>query len=201
MLRPHHDKLRAQLPNWLTISRVAVIVPIALLLTYWTTPLGYALACLLSAYAMITDYWDGYLSRKWNVVSDFGRLLDPVADKLLVASLLILLSIQGYGHPLAVTLIMLREITVSALREFAQEHGIILHVTKMAKYKTTLQMIAAFLLLLAGTMPDMLSLHYTGDGVLWAACWLTCYTGYDYAKALMQKLSTTSATEDNGNSI
>lgn len=184
-MRINKELIRAELPNWLTISRVVVIAPICLLLLYVPTPFGYGVACFLSAYAMITDYFDGYLSRKWNVVSDFGRLLDPVADKLLVAALLIVLSVQGYGHPLAVTLIMLREIMVSALREYSQERGVVLHVTTLAKYKTTLQMIAAFALLVAGIFPDDAALKHLGEGLLWGATLLTCYTGYDYFNATM----------------
>ncbi len=178
---------KKHLPNWLTISRVLVIFPICLLLVFFPTPIGYAIACFFASYAMVTDYFDGYLSRKWGVTSDFGRLLDPIADKLLIAALLILLTVHGHGHPLAVILIMLREITVSALREFTQERGVILHVTMMAKYKTTLQMIAAFGLLISGILPENEAVHYIAEGLLWAASWLTCYTGYDYFKAAMRQ--------------
>lgn len=169
------------------MSRVLVIIPICLLLIFFPSPLGYMIACIFASYAMVTDYFDGYLSRKWGVTSDFGRLLDPIADKLLIAALLILLTVHGHGHPLAVILIMLREITVSALREFTQERGVVLHVTMIAKYKTTLQMIAAFGLLISGMFPEHIGLHYSAEGLLWAASWLTCYTGYDYFKEAMRQ--------------
>jgi cardiolipin synthase (CMP-forming) len=176
--RRHH--FRKQIPNWLTISRVVVILPICLLLAFGDSPTSYSVATVLSTYAMITDYFDGYLSRKWQAVSDLGRLLDPVADKLLVAALLILLSAKGFGHPLAVTAIMLREIFISGLREFMQEKQIIIHVSVLAKYKTATQMLACFLLLLAGALPDITWMHMAGSGVLWIAAALTIITGIDY---------------------
>jgi cardiolipin synthase (CMP-forming) len=186
-MKRDRDYYKQHLPNWLTISRVAVVLPICVLMVFFPTPLGFFIACVFASYAMVTDYFDGYLSRRWHVTSDFGRLLDPIADKLLIAALLILLTVHGYGHPLAVILIMLREITVSALREFTQAKGVTLHVTTMAKYKTTFQMVAAFALLISAIFPNIMVIDIIAEVLLWTGCVLTCYTGYDYFKAAMRQ--------------
>ncbi len=175
-------QIKQRLPNWLTISRVVVILPIALLLYFGETQTSYGLALALTLYAVITDFFDGYLSRRWHATSDFGRLLDPVADKLLVAALLVLLCTDGLGHPLAVTAIILREIFISALREFMQERQVVIHVTKLAKYKTTTQMIACLILLIAGFLPSLPWIATTGDIALWLAALLTWITGIDYIR-------------------
>jgi cardiolipin synthase (CMP-forming) len=174
---------RKAFPNGLTISRVAVIMPIALVLAYYPTSEGYVVALMLSLYAMVTDFFDGYLSRKWGVVSDLGRLLDPVADKLLVAVLLVMLCAHGIGHPLAVSAIVFRELFISGLREFLQERRIVLHVSKIAKYKTASQMVACVGLLLAGIWPQYSALLISAEAVLWVAAALTMYTGLDYTLA------------------
>jgi cardiolipin synthase (CMP-forming) len=174
---------RKAFPNGLTISRVAVILPIALILAYMPTPAGYGIALTLSIYAMLTDFFDGYLSRKWGVVSDLGRLLDPVADKLLVAVLLVMLCAHGIGHPLAVSAIVFRELFISGLREFLQEKRVVLHVSTIAKYKTTSQMLACLGLLLAGIWPEHTVLLSAAESLLWVAAALTLYTGLDYTLA------------------
>jgi cardiolipin synthase (CMP-forming) len=185
-MNPRH--LRPQIPNALTISRVIVILPIALLLEYGTTPTAYAVALVLSLYAMVTDFFDGYLSRKWGVVSDLGRLLDPVADKLLVAVVLIMVCAKGIGSPLAVSCIIFREIFISGLREFMQEKRVILHVSTLAKYKTATQMIACAGLLMAGIWQEEVFLRMASEAVLWIAAILTLLTGYEYLKAALKQL-------------
>jgi cardiolipin synthase (CMP-forming) len=179
--RPHPFK--QQLPNWLTISRVLVILPVCLLLMYGETRTAHFITFALCAYAMITDFFDGYLSRKWGVVSDLGRLLDPVADKLLVAAILIVLAAKGVGHPLAVTAIMLRELFISGLREFMQEKRVILHVSGLAKYKTATQMVSCLVLLLAYGVPEWEWLRQSGEAVLWVAAVLTVITGVEYFRS------------------
>ncbi len=187
-MQPTPSPLRRQLPNWLTISRVAVILPIALLLSGSASPADYALALILSVYAMLTDFFDGYLSRKWDVVSDLGRLLDPVADKLLVAVLLILLSAGGIGSALAVSAIIFREIFISGLREFMQERRIVIHVSVLAKYKTATQMVACIALLISGIWQAYPAMRLAAEGALWAAAVLTLLTGADYLKAALKEL-------------
>lgn len=143
--------MKHSIPNLLTYSRIAVI-PLFIAAFYmgpnyqWA-PLG------LFLYAAITDFFDGYLARKWNVTSDIGRVLDPIADKLLVTAALIMLLMNDAfydveGLLLIATLIILsREIFVSGLRESLENKHITLHVSKLGKWKTTMQMIAVGMLL------------------------------------------------------
>ncbi len=137
--------------------------------------------------ASVTDFFDGYLARIWNQTSNIGRMLDPIADKLLIASILLLVAADGTiaGWSLwAAIIILCREILVSGLREYLAELKVSVPVTRIAKWKTTVQMVAiAFLL--AGPAGDKV-LPYTteiGIGLLWIAALLTMYTGYDYFRA------------------
>ena len=134
--------------------------------------------------ASITDFFDGYLARIWNQTSNIGRMLDPIADKLLIASILLLVAADGTiaGWSLwAAIIILCREILVSGLREYLADLKVSVPVTRIAKWKTTAQMVAiAFLL--AGPAGDKV-LPYTtqiGIALLWIAALLTMYTGYDY---------------------
>ena len=137
--------------------------------------------------ASITDYLDGYLARIWNQTSNIGRMLDPIADKLLVASVLLLMAadgtIAGWSLWAAIT-ILCREILVSGLREYLAALKVSVPVTQIAKWKTTAQMFAlAFLL--AGPAGDKIVPYTTEMGItlLWIAAVLTFYTGYDYFRA------------------
>ena len=137
--------------------------------------------------ASVSDLFDGYLARIWNQTSNIGRMLDPIADKLLIASILLLVAADGTiaGWSLwAAIIILCREILVSGLREYLAELKVSGPVTRIAKWKTTVQMVAiAFLL--AGPAGDKV-LPYTteiGIGLLWIAALLTMYTGYDYFRA------------------
>jgi CDP-diacylglycerol--glycerol-3-phosphate 3-phosphatidyltransferase len=186
MLPPH---LKHKLPNWLTISRVLVILPIALLLHWSDSPVGYIAVMLLFCYACATDWWDGYLARKWKCSSDMGRLLDPVADKLLVAVLLIMLCAKGVAHPLAVSAIMVREVFISGLREFMQERHIIVHVSTLAKCKTALQMFACWMFLWAGIFPQEVRFDASAQTALWCAMILTIWTGWDYFRAASRSIN------------
>ncbi len=137
--------------------------------------------------ASITDFFDGYLARIWNQTSNIGRMLDPIADKLLVASILLLVAADGTiaGWSLwAAIIILCREILVSGLREYLAELKVSVPVTRIAKWKTTVQMVAiAFLL--AGPAGDKILPYTTEIGIvlLWVAALLTMYTGYDYFRA------------------
>lgn len=176
-----------QIPNILTISRVLAIIPIIAILSISHTEASYVWVMLLFAYACITDFVDGYLSRKWNCISDLGRLLDPIADKLLIAVLLIMLIPAGAVSEIAVSLILIRELFISGLREFMQEQKIIIHVTALAKCKTALQMVACGLFLCAGIFPDEMRLLISAKITLWFAVFLTVVTGLEYfLKALKQ---------------
>ena len=174
------------LPNVLTYGRIAAVPIVAALLMYggdnarWTA-LG------IYIFAAITDFLDGYLARLWQQQSSLGRMLDPIADKVLVAVVLLVLSTDDLlrgGHLWAAIIIMSREVLVSGLREYLGELQVSVPVTKIAKYKTAVQMIAIGFLI-AGPAGETV-LPYTifiGLALLWIAAALTLYTGYDYFRA------------------
>jgi CDP-diacylglycerol--glycerol-3-phosphate 3-phosphatidyltransferase (EC 2.7.8.5) len=141
----------------------------------------------LFAVASLTDFLDGYLARIWKQTSNIGKMLDPIADKLLVSSVLLLLAADGTiaGWSLwAAIIILCREILVSGLREYLAALKVSVPVTRIAKWKTTIQMVAiAFLL--AGPAGDKVLPYTTEIGItlLWVAALLTIYTGYDYFRA------------------
>lgn len=179
------------IPNMLTYGRI-VAVPLIVLCFFIEGQLASSdfarwTALGLFVVASITDFLDGYLARIWNQTSNIGRMLDPIADKLLVASVLLLMAadgtIAGWSLWAAIT-ILCREILVSGLREYLAALKVSVPVTRIAKWKTTLQMIAiAFLL--AGPAGETV-LPYTteiGIALLWIAAALTIYTGYDYFRA------------------
>ena len=176
------------LPNILTYARIAAI-PVVIGCVYWQSILDgplwlrwVALAVFIAA--GITDYLDGYYARIWNQQSAFGRMLDPIADKLLVASCLLMLAADGIIHGWslwAAIVILCREILVSGLREYLAALRVSVPVTKLAKWKTTVQLIAIGFLL-AGPAGDEVvpMVSMIGLALLWASAILTMYTGYDY---------------------
>lgn len=177
--------MKKSLPNLLTLSRILVIP--ALVLTFnikgnW----GYWLTAGLFTLASVTDFFDGHLARAWQVQSKMGQFLDPIADKLLVATSLLLLVGEGRADVLPAIAILCREIMVSGLREFLAEWRVGVPVSRLAKYKTGFQMVALFLLLLGGGGPAGTLL--LGRILLWAAALLTLVTGYAYLKTGMKHL-------------
>jgi len=174
-----------QLPNILTISRIGSIPVLIALLLFIDDPAGSWLAFSAYTYACITDFFDGYLARAWHQSSAFGRFLDPIADKLLVASvLLVLVGINRVSDITVIpaAIILCREILVSGLREFLAELRVPLPVSVLAKWKTAMQMLALGFLLVGPSGPDFGPLTTTEIGVygLWGAALLTLITGYDY---------------------
>lgn len=168
------------LPNLLTISRI-VVIPVIFLSIYITTKSWAVFSAVLFIIASITDYFDGYLARSHNETSVFGRLLDPIADKLLVASaLIVILAKPGMVDTrltfIPVIVILCREILVSGLREFLREFNVGMPVTRLAKWKTGFQMTALSMMLLKGVW------YWGGIGeiLLWVAGVLTFVTGYQY---------------------
>ncbi len=168
------------LPNLLTISRI-VVIPVIFLSIYITTKSWAVFSAVLFIIASITDYFDGYLARSRNETSVFGRLLDPIADKLLVASaLIVILAKPGMVDTrltfIPVIVILCREILVSGLREFLREFNVGMPVTRLAKWKTGFQMTALSMMLLKGVW------YWGGIGeiLLWVAGVLTFVTGYQY---------------------
>jgi len=181
------------LPNILTYGRI-VAVPLVVLCFFLEGHLKSSdfarwSALVIFLIASITDYFDGYLARAWQQTSNIGRMLDPIADKLLVATCLLLLAadtdrtIAGWSLWAAI-IILCREILVSGLREYLAALKVSVPVTQLAKWKTAIQMVAiAFLLL--GPAGDKIVPYWTQIGItlLWISAIVTLYTGYDYFRA------------------
>ncbi len=178
---------RWSLPNLLTYGRVAA-APVVTALLFWPeidwmrwTALG------VFAIAGVTDFFDGYLARAWSQQSSLGRMLDPIADKLLVAACLLMLvasgDIAGWSRWAAIV-ILCREILVSGMREFLAELHVGLPVSTVAKWKTTLQLVAVGFLIAGHAGEKILpGTSQIGLVLLWIAAILTLYTGWDYMKA------------------
>ena len=182
------DRLGAMLttlPNLLTLSRI-VVIPLLVGTFFLDKPLANWVACALFTAAGLTDFLDGYLARSWDQVTRFGRFLDPVADKIMVASVLFMMVALGWIKDwlvLAALVILIREIVVSGLREFLAEINVGLPVSRFAKWKTALQMIAIGLLLAGDAAPPVLMVPEIGTLGLWLAAGLTIITGYDYLRS------------------
>ena len=178
------------LPNLLTLSRIFA-VPILVFLLWRPTPVDYAITFVLYCIVGITDYFDGYLARAQGRISRLGQFLDPIADKIMVVAVLIMLISSRKANPvpeiaglniIPALVILLRELFVSGLREFLAELKVSVPVSALAKWKTTLQMVALGALILGGSVPDLPLVHIVGLACLWAAAALTLITGYDYLR-------------------
>lgn len=193
------------LPNILTLSRIFAVPLLGFFLWWPDWQLGYLIGFLLYCLIAITDFFDGYLARAQGTVSKLGIFLDPIADKIMVASVILILTAQGYlrgpyvgdMHVIAGTIILIREIAVSGLREFLGGIQVSVPVSKLAKWKTTFQLVALGALILGGAVhgqpcqalsdPMCASVaeswvHVLGLAALWAAAVLTCVTGWDYLR-------------------
>jgi cardiolipin synthase (CMP-forming) len=173
------------LPNLLTLSRIAAI-PLVILTFYLPAPLGPWLGCALFSLAGLTDWLDGRLARAWKQQSEMGRFLDPIADKLLVATTLFMLAWMGRFSPVALLpalVILSREILVSGLREHLARLRVGLPVSRLARWKTGIQMFAIGVLLVGDAGPAYLPVRDIGEALLWLAAVLTLLTGYDYLRA------------------
>lgn len=205
---PHVPGHVFALPNLLTYGRI-VAVPVVVACMYWQDILHGGLwlrwvALAIYITAAITDLLDGYLARMWGQQSIFGRMLDPIADKLLVSSCLLMLAadstIRGWSLWAAIV-ILCREILVSGLREYLAELRVSVPVTRLAKWKTVMQLVAVGFLI-AGRAGDALLQQMFGDWIdvpagpitfagltlLWVSALLTLYTGWDYFRAGLHHL-------------
>ena len=177
------------LPNILTLSRIVTVPVLVALLWFpglepgWLA--GFALYCLMG----ITDYFDGYLARAQGTVSKLGQFLDPIADKIMIAAVILMLvgtrhdaaSITGI-HLIPALVILLREIMVSGLREYLAGLQVSVPVSQMAKWKTALQLVALGAMILAGGLPMLGWIRQVGIISLWSAALLTLITGWDYLR-------------------
>jgi len=185
------------IPNVLTMSRIVVIPAIIALLFFdgdavrWTAFGLYSLAC-------VTDFFDGYAARQMGQVSKLGRFLDPVADKLLIASIILMLAARGDLTGIDVLpglVILIREITVSGLREFLAELRVGVPVSGLAKWKTSIQMLALGFLVVGEASPDSIPSELIGLVLIWIAAILTLITGFDYLRAGLRHMVQDSPAE------
>ncbi len=171
--------------NKLTMSRIAVI-PVILLLLIIPHAWAAWLALVLFGAAGVTDWLDGYVARRENQVSIIGQFLDPIADKLLIAAVILLLvynkQIDGMTV-LPAVIILLREVAVSGLREFLAGVRVSVPVSKVAKWKTFVQIVALGFLIVGKYGPDAIPATFIGDVGLWIAGIITVFTAWDYWRA------------------
>ena len=187
------------LPNILTLSRIVAIPLLAFLLWWPGWEAGYLMAFALYCAMGITDYFDGYLARSSGAVSKLGQFLDPIADKIMIAAVILVLAAQGVlrgpyvgdAHVIAGLIILVREIAVSGLREFLGGLQVSVPVSRLAKWKTTFQLLALGSLILGQGLPDWNVMigdldanvpHTVGLITLWAAAVMTVITGWDYLR-------------------
>lgn len=184
------------LPNLLTLSRI-VAIPL-FCAAFWLPGAWSAWVPLaIFAGAGLTDWADGHLARRMGRMSELGRFLDPVADKLLVAAAIVMLVAEAriFGlSVLAAVVIMCREVLVAGLREFLAELRVKVPVTRLAKWKTTAQMIALGFLIVGPYGPGFLPVEVIGDTLLWVAALLTLYTGWDYLQSGLRHMMGPSPT-------
>ena len=169
-------------PNIITIARILAIIPIVWLVMQGDVVLR-LIALIVYVIAAASDWLDGYLARAWNQYSPLGRMLDPIADKLLVGILIAVLAWDGSfsgWDMIPVCAILFREFFISGLREFLGNTKVVLPVSRLAKWKTTLQLVALAIVLLERIIPG---LRLPSDIVLWAAGLLTIWTGWQYLRA------------------
>tara|TARA_R100000789_G_scaffold71490_1_gene67238 strand:- start:676 stop:1263 length:588 start_codon:yes stop_codon:yes gene_type:complete len=184
--------MMTSIPNLLTLSRIAAVpVMIAVMMLLEGSTASW-LAFWVYFYACVTDFFDGYIARIMNEQSPLGRFLDPIADKLLVGAVLMLLA--GYDKIggwtlLPALIILMREILVSGLREFLAELHISVPVSNLAKWKTTIQMLALGFLIVGEHSPEAIPSVMIGTYGIWAAALLTLLTGYDYLRAGLRHIA------------
>ncbi|MBJ7578890.1 CDP-diacylglycerol--glycerol-3-phosphate 3-phosphatidyltransferase [Devosia sp. MC532] len=175
-------------PNIITIARILAIIPIVALVMSGDPTLRWV-ALVLYVVAAASDWLDGYLARAWNQYSDLGRMLDPIADKLLVNILIAALawdgSLSGLDMIPAIAIIF-RETFIPGLREFLGNTAVVLPVSQLAKWKTTIQLVALAAILLAGNIPQA---EIVASLLLWAAGVITLITGWNYLSASWPHLS------------
>ena len=179
------------LPNLLTLSRI-VVIPVLVAMFFIHGDVARWVACALFVAAAVTDYFDGHFARRWSQISAFGRFLDPIADKLLVSAVILMLVAKDGIAGLVVLpalIILCREVLVSGLREFLATLNVGLPVSRLAKWKTMLQMVALGFLIVGDTGPDAVPVQMIGETGLWIAALLTLVTGYDYLRVGLGHMS------------
>ena len=182
--------MKFNIANFLTIARI-IVIPIIVICIYLKSPFYGWVAFILFCVASITDYFDGYIARIRNEITNFGTFLDPIADKLLVAAVILILTSKGIiadWETIPALIILLREIAVSGLREYLAGIKISVPVSRIAKLKTSIQLIALAFLILSESQISLMPIVFIGKVSLWIAGILTLYTGFDYLKSAIKHL-------------
>ena len=171
----------SRIPLYLTISRIFLVIPTAFFLT-WQTDFGRWFAAICFIIAAITDYYDGYFARKLNAVSNLGKFLDPVADKILVSSILVILLHQDAIDPWMIILFVARDTIIGGVRAAAAADGLVLAAQSAGKWKAALQMIAIPMIILNDFHPQFQN-SKIGYGLLWLSVLFSIKSGFDYCHA------------------
>ena len=176
------------LPNVLTISRIVLLAPL-LIMIYLPNDKLNSISVILFILIALTDFFDGYFARRQNITSEFGKMLDPIADKLLVVGVLIVLMIKGTIEDLSILaalLIIFREIFISGLREFAANRNsqASIDVSQVGKLKTAIQMLSLLLILSSLVLKNLIILLNIGIIFLWISMLLALISGYKYYKSV-----------------
>ena len=181
--------MKLKIPNILTIGRI-ILAPIFIGTFFLPGAMGDLIPFFIFVLASFTDFLDGLLARLYKEESKLGELLDPIADKIIVASALVLLVMDGTiinYEVIAAIIILIREILISGLREFLAKAQVSIQATKLAKFKTFVQMFSIAILLTGESGNKIINFgdynaHSIGIILLWIAAFLTIYTGYDYVR-------------------
>ncbi len=168
------------LPNYLTITRILIIPIIVVTFYFENSKFAHQLGVGLFLFASITDFIDGYFARKFNLISSFGKMLDPVADKLLVGCVIVMLVKKDRAGEIPCLLILAREFLVAGLREFLALISVSVPVSRLSKVKTFVQMLALVLLILGSKGSGLSYLDFLGQVAIWIAALLTVFTGFSY---------------------
>jgi CDP-diacylglycerol--glycerol-3-phosphate 3-phosphatidyltransferase len=182
------------LPNLLTILRILIIPVIVLSFYFDDVVFAHKISSILFLFASITDFLDGYIARKYNLESVFGKILDPIADKVLVGSILIMLVKFNKASEIPCLLILARELIISGVREFIARAKITVPVSSLAKVKTLVQMTAIFALLIGSKGSGIELCDQIGNVLLWIAVALTIITSISYLKVILSTFKATKHT-------
>ncbi len=177
------------IPNWMTIGRILATPVVAMLIWMDSPDFGYALALAVFTLASVTDFFDGWIARRLNVVSPLGEMLDPIADKMLICCALLALAnvtTVGWVFLVPALVILLREFMISGLREYLAKRSFAAPVTLLAKWKTMAQILAVGFLIGAPAFPVVPFAAEVGLALLWIAAVLTVQTGYSYIREALR---------------
>ena len=176
-------QLDKNIPNYLTIIRL-VSIPIIVMTFYFDdSKFAHRVGGIVFACVSLTDFFDGYLARKYNLISSFGRMFDPIADKVLVGCVLVMLVKDNRADEIPCLLILAREFVVAGFREFLAQVQVSVPVSRLAKIKTTIQMVSMTMLIVGSVGSGIVVLDLVGHISLWIAAILTVVTGYSYLQA------------------